>query len=269
MKIHHLNCGRLHAPPSPPACCHCLLLESAGGLVLIDTGIGLKDVQRPLERIGRPLIDIAGFQFNEADTAVRQIEAMGLDPLCVTDIVLTHADPDHTGGLADFPNARVHISHEEHASLTTGMPPMPFPRYLPQHFDHQPNWHTYPASSERWFDLEARRVNLRHADCEVHLVPLIGHTWGHCGVAVREGGRWLLHVGDAYYLRAELDRDDHPVSALARHNAVDDSLRVACIERLRGLARDHAELLDMIGYHDIAELPAHLHQRAAPTIRHA
>lgn len=257
MKIHHLNCGWLHAPPNPPACCHCLLLESAQGLVLVDTGIGLEDVQRPLERIGRPLIDLAGFQFNEAHTAVRQIDGLGLDPARVTDIVLTHADPDHTGGLADFPSARVHLSFEEHASLTTGVPPTPFPRYLPQHFDHRPHWHTYSASVERWFDLEARRVGLHQPDCEVYLVPLLGHTWGHCGVAVRDGGRWLLHVGDAYYLRAELGDEAHPVSALARHNAVDDALRVACLEQIRRLCREHAGQLDMVGYHDVAELPAH------------
>jgi len=28
----------------------------------------------------------------------------------VTDVVLTHADPDHVGGLADLPHARVHLS---------------------------------------------------------------------------------------------------------------------------------------------------------------
>ena len=36
MKIHHLNCGILHAPPNPPAACHCLLLERDGSLALIN-----------------------------------------------------------------------------------------------------------------------------------------------------------------------------------------------------------------------------------------
>jgi hypothetical protein len=29
------------------------------------------------------------------------------------------------------------------------------------------------------------------------LVPLFGHTRGHCGVAIRNGSGWLFHVGDA------------------------------------------------------------------------
>src|SRR5919112_782375 len=59
----HLG-GRIENPKS---ICHCLLFEDEDGLVLIDTGIGLLDVQKPLERIGQPLIDMAGFQFYEED----------------------------------------------------------------------------------------------------------------------------------------------------------------------------------------------------------
>ena len=78
--VHHLNAGILHAPPFPPAARHCLLLEDPAGLALVDTGIGLHDVRDPDVRIGRPLIDLAGFQFHEAATAVRLIEGMGLRP---------------------------------------------------------------------------------------------------------------------------------------------------------------------------------------------
>ena len=60
---------------------------------------------------------------------------------------------------------------------------------------------------------------------QVLLIPLFGHTLGHCGVAVQQGERWLLHVGDAYYLRDELSEDLHPVSAFAAQCADDDSDR--------------------------------------------
>lgn len=89
----HLNCGWLHAPPHPKACCHCLLLEDPSGLALVDSGIGLEDVMHPDERLGRQLVDLAGFQFDEADTAVRQIERLGYAAADVRHIVLTHADP--------------------------------------------------------------------------------------------------------------------------------------------------------------------------------
>ena len=249
MNIQHLNCGILHAPPHPPAACHCLLLENQGRAALIDTGIGLHDVARPLERIGQPLIDLAGFQFHEAITASRQIERLGLRPADVTDVVLTHADPDHTGGLADFPGAAVHLAHEEHARVESV-----HWRYLPSHFAHGPRWVPHGPSPRRWFGLEARPVALR-CGAEVLLIPLFGHTLGHCGVAVAHGGRWTLHAGDAYYLRGELESDNHPVAALAVQRADDDGLRRASIAALRRLARDHGADVVMFGYHDFTEFP--------------
>jgi glyoxylase-like metal-dependent hydrolase (beta-lactamase superfamily II) len=248
--IHHINCGTLVVPSYPTVVCHCLLLQDGERLALVDTGIGLQDVRTPLERLGQPLIDMAGFRFNESDTAVRRIEALGLSPGDVRHVVLTHGDPDHAGGLADFPDAHVHVSEEEQAHVASG-----HWRYVPVQFAHGPNWKTYGRSSRSWFGLEARRVELGFAS-DVLLVPLFGHTLGHCGVAVQQGDRWLLHAGDAYYLRAEMTADDHPVSALAARRADDDAKRRASLGHLRRLVRDHGDEVDVIGYHDLTELPA-------------
>lgn len=247
MTVHHLNCGLLHAPPNPEAACHCLLLGAGGRLVLVDTGIGLHDVARPDERIGRAVIEAAGFQFHEHLTAARQIERLGFRPTDVTDIVLTHGDPDHAGGLADFPGAAVHVSEEELARVRGG-----HARYAPAQFAHGPRWVPHPPGAGRWFGLEARPVPLAPG-LDVLLVPLFGHTLGHCGAAVRVGGRWLLHGGDAYYLRAELAADGHPVSALAAARADDDALRRRSLLELRRVARDHGAEVEPFGYHDFTE----------------
>lgn len=250
MKIHHLNCGLLHAPPNPPASCHCLLLEQAGQLVLIDTGLGLQDIAQPMERIGPETIAAAGFQFHEHLTALRQIERLGFKPSDVTDIVLTHGDPDHAGGLADFPNAAVHVSAEEHSAIKTGGP-----RYSPLQFAHGPRWVVHSRFDEPWLGISVRPLQLL-AGSDIFLVPLPGHTRGHCGVAVREEDRWLMHVGDAYYLKAELTTDDHPVSALASVRAQDDRMRRESLALLRRLAQDHGEQVQLIGYHDFSEFPS-------------
>lgn len=247
MRVHHLNCGVLHAPPNPPAACHCVLLEDNGRLALIDTGIGLNDVARPMERIGRTAIEAAGFQFHERLTAVRQVESLGFRVADVTDVVLTHGDPDHAGGLADFPGAAVHISEEEVARLGVGSA-----RYSQAQFAHGPRFVSYGRSTARWLGIEARPLPPL-AGAEAFLIPLFGHTLGHCGVAVRDGARWLLHVGDAYYLRVELSSDDHPVSALAALRADDDAMRRRSLNVLRDVARDHPQEVTMFGYHDFSE----------------
>lgn len=248
--IHHINCGTLIVPSYPTVVCHCLLLQEGKHLALVDTGIGLQDVRNPVERLGKPLIEMAGFQFNELDTAFRRIESLGFDPDDVRHIVLTHGDPDHAGGLADFPSAEVHISEEEHAHIATG-----HWRYVASQFAHTPAWKTCGPSTRQWFGFEARPIEVGFSS-EVLLIPLFGHTLGHCGVAVQQGGRWLLHVGDAYYLRAELTTDDHPVSAIATQRADDDFQRRTSLERLRHLVRDRRDEVDLIGYHDLTELPA-------------
>lgn len=64
LKIHHLNCisecplgGRLmdghthHLLERGLLACHCILVETANSLVLIDTGFGLKDVANPKGRL--------------------------------------------------------------------------------------------------------------------------------------------------------------------------------------------------------------------------
>ena len=248
-KIHHINCGTLLVPNFPTVVCHCLLLEDSSGLALVDTGIGLLDVQSPVERLGQQLIDMAGFQFHEDDTAVRRIEQLGFRADDVRHIVLTHGDPDHAGGLADFPNATVHVAAEEQAHCQSG-----HWRYIARHFEHQPRWQSYTKSSRTWFGMEARPV-LTGFSSEVLLIPLFGHTLGHCGVAVQQGDRWLLHVGDAYYLRAELLENNHPVSALAAQRADNDDWRWASLNELRRLMKDHSDTVEVTGYHDISELP--------------
>lgn len=249
LTVEHLNAGWIQVPNGPRASCHCLVVRDGSSAVLVDTGIGLADVRRPAERIGQALIDAVGFQFNEADTAIRQLAARGIAAGDVRHLILTHLDPDHAGGLADFPAAAVHVSAEELAAVQRGDDP----RYLPIQFAHGPKWQVHGPSGERWFDFEARRLDAGLAE-PLWLIPLFGHTAGQCGVAIPQGERWLLHVGDAYYLRAELTDPNHPVDALAAARAADDRLRRATLDHLRQLARNHPEV-DLVGYHDISELP--------------
>lgn len=250
-RLFHINCGTLKVPSFPTVVCHCIALQEQDRVVLIDSGIGMHDVRDPVGIYGQALIDAAGFQFNEHDTAVRRLDARGIAPSQVTDIVLTHGDPDHAGGLADFPHANIHISAEELRAIGSGNP-----RYLPKQFEHRPRWRAYGdrAGECEWFGMPARRVDVQ-LNTQVLLVPLFGHTEGHCGVAVKRGATWLLHVGDAYYVRGELTDPDHPVNSIAAARADDDSQRRASVASLRRIATQHGDTVTMCGYHDISELP--------------
>jgi glyoxylase-like metal-dependent hydrolase (beta-lactamase superfamily II) len=60
---------------------------------------------------------VEGYVAVDAGTAARalarQLRRLQIDPARVTDVFITHADPDHTGGLDALPNARVHLGREE------------------------------------------------------------------------------------------------------------------------------------------------------------
>jgi len=245
-EIYHLNCVKIVSPYADNVCGHCQLLKQKDRMALIDTGIGLLDSQLPEERIGHELVKITGYRFDENQTAVRQIERLGLNPGQVADCIISHLDNDHIGGLADFPHATVHVGREEYENYMSGNP-----RYLKIPLQHNPAIKTYGTSDRLWFGFEARKV-VTALDIEILLIPLPGHTLGHCGVAIKNGDRWLFYVADAYYLREELSDMDHPVHELAEIRADDNKMRMDTVEKIRKLMQAHPEI-EIFGYHDIRE----------------
>lgn len=227
--------------------CHCLLLQDKSVLALVDAGIGVADVLHPVERIGNELIKMSGFQFNMENTAVKQIENLALSVKNVKHVIISHLDPDHIGGLADFPDVKVHVGQEEYESFSDGN----F-RHRPILLGHNPLITTYGKTDTEWFGLEARKVAIDF-ESKIYLIPLFGHTSGHCGIAVQQKDKWLLYVGDAYYLRDELFVPNHPVETVAAANAMNNSLRLASLEKLRQLHKEHHDEIEMFGYHDPAE----------------
>ncbi len=242
MKIHHLNCLEIETPLGR-AVGHCLLIENKGDLLLIDAGLGLQEVREPENTLGVDLVELTGFKLKEELTAINQIRQLGYDPAMVRHIICSHLDPDHIGGLADFPDARVHVSYEEYESFKAGNE-----RYLPYQLSHNRSLKVYELDDYVWFGLGARRLEL---DMEIYLVPLFGHTSGHCGVALRCETYWIFYVGDAYYLRAELAHSGLPVEQLSQLRAVDNEQRIDSLERIRTLVNgNHPVDIRYYGYHD-------------------
>jgi glyoxylase-like metal-dependent hydrolase (beta-lactamase superfamily II) len=265
MRIHHLNCGSLcpHGGrliggegglrERSPIVCHCLAIESGDGLILVDTGFGLGDARNP-RQLGF-FFSLMNAEPRDETTALRQLEARGFAASDVRQIVATHLDPDHSGGLPDFPDAEIHVLSTE---LDAALDPRARDklRYIGAHWKHSPHWIRHDPGGDEWFGFESVRV-LPRSGAEIALVPLHGHSLGHTGVAIRTGTGWMLHCGDAYFNHGELQTPPSCPPGLGffqNLNAADNRARKANQERLRELAGRHGDEIDFLCSHDPHEL---------------
>ncbi|MCX5528833.1 hypothetical protein OG342_39325 [Streptomyces bobili] len=118
--------------------------------------------------------------------------------------------------------------------------------------------HLHPRTGDQWFGFTA--IQPEGLPPEIQLIPLGGHTEGHTGVAVRDGDRWLLHCGDAYYYHRELQhqREPHPLLDVVQVGSeIHHDLRLGTRARLRELLHDHGDEVTVFCAHDPWELAAH------------
>jgi glyoxylase-like metal-dependent hydrolase (beta-lactamase superfamily II) len=252
MKVHHLNCGTV---PAAGMVTHCLLVEAPDCLVLIDTGYGRHAVRDPRAHLGLARFAMRP-RLTEAETAAAQLAALGYTTSDVAHIVLTHLDLDHAGGLADFPDATVHVYGPELRAATNPATWYERLRYHSAQWAHRPHWAvTEIDGGDRWFGFES--VHSAHGlPAGIVMVPLAGHTRGHIGVAVQGDDRWLFHVGDACYLGSEMDprrpRSTPAVRLLEAIGSADAAAARHNRRRLAELNAAHADEITAFCAHDAA-----------------
>jgi len=162
-----------------------VVVRSGDQTILVDAGLGVEFPDLP--RVGQ---------------TVHRLQAAGIDPAAVTDVVLTHLHMDHVGGLLTEglkerlrPDLRVHVATAEaefwespdfsHTDM-----PAPVPDAL-------------RSIASRFLD--EYRGQMRTFETENEVAPGVlisrtgGHTPGHSIVRVASGGDALTFAGDAVF----------------------------------------------------------------------
>ncbi len=163
-----------------------VVVRGGGRTILIDAGLGV-DPDLDLPQAGR---------------LAQRLEAAGIDPASLTDVVLTHMHMDHIGGLLVDgmrdrlrPDLRVHVAAAEVEFWASpdfsrvSMPPG-FPDALRR-------------TAKRF--LNEYQSQLRPFKAEYEVAPGVlvrrtgGHTPGHSVVRLASGGDRLTFAGDAVF----------------------------------------------------------------------
>lgn len=258
MRIYHLNCGSLSPIyPRLKSIVYCLLLETDDGLVLVDTGFGRQDYSHP-SRMMAGFLWLMGVPRDSKETAFHQVESLGYDPGNVKHIVLTHLHLDHAGGLRDFPRAKIHVFKREFESA---MSPTGFVERGcdPSHWVHNPDWVLYDRVDGDWFGFPSIKIH-SISNGSILLIPLPGHTRGHCGVAIASTNGWLFNCGDAESpFHKEVDAhgypdDQQPLNFLP--GWIPRKLIGTHVPELRKLKCDHGDEINLFSSHDIYSFEA-------------
>ncbi len=239
--------------------CHCLLLETDQGLVLVDTGLGVQDYLHTQARLGNLVSRLGRIENNLELTALAQIQHLGFSSKDVKHILISHLDFDHAGGISDFPHATVHILSSEYNATQNFFSLKNKARYKTQQFKQHRYWNFIePDQGEAWFNLHQVQ-GFRIFQDEILMIPLLGHSQGHCGVAIKQNDGWLFFCGDAYFSHLQLNPTNRlrTLDKLERFFAEDNQRRIDNLHKIQQLAQNEKNI-EIICAHDPIELARYL-----------
>jgi glyoxylase-like metal-dependent hydrolase (beta-lactamase superfamily II) len=175
------------------------------------------------------------------------LRASGVPPAAIDTVVLTHAHPDHLGGILDpatgepaFPDAEVVISDVELGFWTNGAAARAFEQREIDAPDMVAGIRAVLGAVEDRLRPIAGEAEVAR---NVRSIPSPGHTPGHICLGVEAGGRELLLTGDALTnVHTSFERPDWQIF-------VDVDREQAARTRRQLLDRATADDMLILGYH--------------------
>lgn len=177
----------------------CFVIEHAGGLIVVDTGIP-EDANAPVYFPPHmPLLQRAAtFRIEPGCEIGHQMRRLNLDPGDVHTVILTHLHQDHDGGLHHFPHAEFIVSRTEwdaargFAGRMNGYLNQRWPEWFsPTLIDFSDGpFAAFPASHKLATDLI--------------LVPTPGHSAGHMSLVMDHADTRFMFIGDTAYSETAL-----------------------------------------------------------------
>ena len=224
MKIHVLHTGEVRVSPYLPfGGDNCNLLKASGmttpkedwiwlpvsvyliehpkGLILVDTGWhrdmspeGVYDKAAQIKSLGsRVLYNVNQGQIPLGEAVDEQLATMGIKPVDLDYVLLTHLDCDHANGLRAVKDAKHIIVAQEELDCARKNGFIRYKKKWWEGVDLQTiEWNGTEGPAQKSFDL--------FGDGSIKMINIPGHCDGLCAVKItREDGKYVLLFSDGGY----------------------------------------------------------------------